>query len=58
MESAPNEGPMVRFSSMRTGAGKAPARSTMAKSLASSIVKLPVICAWPPAMRSRMTGAE
>ena len=43
---------------MRTGAGSAPARSTMARSLDEAMSKLPVIEASPDGMRSRMLGAE
>ena len=45
MESAPRDGPTVRSSRIWTGAGRAPARSTIARSLASSAVKPPVIWA-------------
>ena len=58
MESAPSDGPTVRSSSTCTGAGRAPARSTMARSVAASVVKPPVIWACPEGIRSRMTGAE
>ncbi len=58
IESAPSEGPTVRSSSTWTGAGSAPARSTMARSVASSVVKPPVIWARPEGMRSRICGAE
>src|SRR5258706_104127 len=47
IESAPSDGPTVRSSRMTTGAGKAPARSTMARSRASSTVNWPVITARP-----------
>ena len=43
MESAPREGPTVRSSRTLTGAGRAPARSTIARSRASSVVNRPVI---------------
>ncbi len=43
---------------MVSGAGKAPARSRMARSLALCTVKLPEIWPEPPMMGSRMTGAE
>jgi hypothetical protein len=43
---------------MRTGAGSAPARSTIARLLASSIRKLPSMMPAPPEIRVRMTGAE
>jgi hypothetical protein len=58
MESAPSEGPTVRSSMMVTGAGSAPARSTMARSRASSTVNCPVMTARPPGIRSLMRGAE
>ena len=58
MESAPSDGPTVRSSRMVTGAGSAPARSTMARSRASSTVNCPVMTARPPGIRSLMRGAE
>ncbi len=58
IESRPRDGPTVTFWMMVTGAGSAPARRTIARSLASCVVKLPSIWARPPAMRSRITGAE
>ena len=57
-ESAPSDGPTVRSSRMTTGAGRAPARRTIARSRASSTVNCPVITARPPGMRSFMRGAE
>ena len=57
MESAPRSGPTVRSSRIFIGAGSAPARSRSERSLASSTVKLPVICPLPPTMGSRITGA-
>src|SRR6266481_2494377 len=57
IESAPSDGPTVRSSSTVTGAGSAPARSTMARSRASSIVKVPVMTARPPGMRVLHAGA-
>ena len=56
MESWPREGPTVRSSRMLTGAGSAPARRTMARSLASSMVKDPVIWACPPEITRRPSG--
>ncbi len=47
MESCPREGPTVLCSMILTGAGKAPALRTMARSLASSMSKRPVIWALP-----------
>ena len=41
-----------------SGAGSAPARSRIARSLADCTVKLPEICPAPPGIGSRMTGAE
>ncbi len=41
-----------------SGAGSAPARSRMARSLADCTVKLPEIWLEPPMIGSRMTGAE
>ena len=58
IESAPRPGPTVRSSMMVSGAGSAPARSRMERSLALSTVKLPEICPEPPRIGSRMTGAE
>src|SRR2546421_807107 len=58
IESAPSEGPTVRSSSTATGAGNAPARSTMARSRASSTVNWPVITARPPGIRSLIRGAD
>ena len=58
MDSWPREGPTVRSSSTDTGAGSEPARSTMARSVASWVVNWPVMTARPPAMRCWITGAE
>src|SRR4030095_430367 len=58
IESAPSEGPTVRYSRIVTGAARAPARSTMARSRASSTVNWPVMTARPPGIRSLMRGAE
>ena len=41
-----------------SGAGSAPARSRIARSLAACTVKLPEICPEPPVIGSRITGAE
>ena len=57
MESAPSDGPTVRSSSTVTGAGREPARRTMARSCASLGVKCPVMLACPPPMRSLIAGA-
>ena len=57
MASAPNSGPTVRSSTMVSGAGRAPARSSTERSLAVRTVKEPLICPWPPVMGSRITGA-
>ena len=43
---------------MVSGAGSAPARSRIARSLACCTVKLPEICPCPPVIGSWMTGAE
>ena len=58
IESWPRPGPTVRSSMMVSGAGSAPARSRMARSLALCTVKLPEICPEPPRIGSRITGAE
>src|SRR5947208_2449202 len=55
---APSDGPTVRSSRTTTGAGSAPARRTMARSRASSMVNWPVMTARPPGMRSLIRGAE
>ena len=52
IESAPREGPTVRSSMILTGAGRAPARRTIARSCASSVVKFPVMRASPPVIFS------
>src|ERR1700742_3657858 len=54
MESWPRPGPTVRSSMMVSGAGRAPARSRMARSLALCTVKLPEICPEPPRIGSRV----
>ena len=58
MESFPREGPTVKSCRVLSGAGRAPALSTTAKSLASSVVNVPLITARPPLMRSLIVGAE
>ncbi|TPW19794.1 MAG: Uncharacterized protein FD126_2330 [Elusimicrobia bacterium] len=58
MESSPRLAPMVRSSMMRIGAGREPARRTMASLRASSIRKLPSMMPDPPRMGPRMTGAD
>ncbi len=58
MESAPKPGPTVRSSMMVKGAGSAPARNRIARSLALCTVKLPEIWPEPPRIGSRITGAE
>jgi len=58
MESAPKSGPTVLSSSTITGAGSAPALSMTARSLAWSGEKLPVICACPEGIGSRIMGAD
>ena len=58
IESRPSEGPTVRSSMISTSAGSAPARSTMARSLASSWVPLPVMMPRPSLILLWMTGAE
>ncbi len=56
--SAPSSAPTVLCSSTFIGAGRAPARSSTARSLALSTVKWPWICPEPPWMALSMTGAE
>src|SRR5207237_8545190 len=58
IESWPRPGPTVRSSMIVSGAGSAPARSRIARSLAACTVKLPEICPEPPVIGSRITGAE
>ena len=58
MESTPSVGSTLRSSSTRRGAGSAPARSTSARSFASSSVKDPSMTASPPGIEVRMNGAE
>ena len=48
----------VRSSMMVNGAGSAPARSRIARSLAACTLKLPEIWPEPPRIGSRITGAE
>ena len=56
IESAPSAGPIVRSSSIATGIGSEPERSTTARSAASCGVKRPSICPREP-IRDRMFGA-
>ena len=58
MDSTPKEGPIKASSTIRVGAGNLPAFNTLAKSLASSTVKLPEIEERPPAISPLITGAE
>ena len=58
MESRPSDGPTVRSSTIDTGAGKAPARSTMARSLASTSVPMPVMRPSPLGILLCTAGAE
>ena len=58
MESSPSEGPTVLSSMTFTGAGRAPALKTVARSLASSALKLPSIMALPSGILERITGAD
>jgi hypothetical protein len=54
MESEPRVGLTVHFCRILTEAGREPALRTMARSVASSGVKVPVISALPPAILSRI----
>jgi len=56
--SAPSSAPTVCCCSTFSGAGRAPARSSTARSLADSVVKRPVICPEPLGITPWMTGAE
>ena len=56
--SAPNDGPTNASSTIRVGAGNLPAFNTLAKSFASSTVKLPEIEERPPGISPLITGAE
>ncbi len=58
MESAPKPAPTVLSSRTSSGAGRAPERSSKAKSLADLTVKLPLITPLPPKMALWITGAE
>src|SRR3990167_860123 len=58
MESSPKVGPTVLSSIIFTGAGKAPARKTVERSLASSVLKLPSITALPSGILVLMVGAD
>ena len=59
MESRPNSGPMVRFSTTSTGTGSAPPRSSTARVRASvRSWNPPLICPRPPVMVVRITGEE
>src|SRR5437660_1218846 len=57
IESAPSSAPTVRSSRIVIGAGRAPARSSSARSLADCTVKLPEMMPLPPVIGSRITGA-
>ncbi len=57
MESAPSSGPTLCSSITVSGAGSAPARSSNARSVAPWASELPLICARPPVIASRITGA-
>src|SRR6202008_558211 len=57
MESEPSEGPTLRSSTMCSGAGRAPARSTSASSEASSMVALPSSICPRVLMAPLITGA-
>ena len=50
MASSPSVAPTVRCSTVSTGTGSAPARTSSASSSASAWVKLPVIDVRPPTM--------
>ena len=58
IESIPKDGPTVLSSIIFTGAGSAPAFSTIARSLASFILSKPVIRALPFAILTRNEGAR
>ena len=55
---APSDGPITLFDTTSTFADILPDFNTLARSLASSGVKLPVICELPPSMRVLTRGAE
>ena len=58
MAASPRVGPMVRCSTTSTGTGRAPARMSRARSLASPWVKLPVITVVPPGMPTSQPTPE
>ena len=57
IESAPNPGPTDLSSIISRGAGRAPALNNTARSVASWLVKLPVIIPEPPVIAELITGA-
>ena len=58
MESWPSSGPMVRSSRNFIAAGSAPDRSSTARLVEDSTVKLPVMMPVPPPIWLWMVGAE
>src|SRR5690606_40868937 len=54
----PNEGPTIASSTILAVVGRRPDFNTLAKSLVSSIVKLPEIDELPPAISDCTVGAE
>ena len=57
MDCAPSVGPTTSSCTMRAGAGMRPDFSVFAKSFVSSMVKLPVICEFPPVISLFTRGA-
>ena len=57
IEAAPSDGPTISLCTILAGAGILPLLSTLARSLVSSAVKLPVICEIPPVISFWMVGA-
>ena len=58
MDCAPSVGPTTSSCTMRAGAGIRPDFSVFARSLVSSMVKLPDICELPPEISPLTRGAE
>jgi hypothetical protein len=56
IDSLPSEGPTMASSTILAGAGNLPASSLLARSFASSTVKLPVIEERPPAISPCTVG--
>ncbi len=58
MACSPSDGPITVSEMMSTLAAILPLLSTLARSFASSVVKLPVICERPPSITELTLGEE